>query len=31
LIGPVDAERNLMQEVSSALVAALLPRFGYRT
>ena len=31
LIGPVDAGRNLMQEVSSALVAALLPRFGYRT
>ena len=29
LIGKVDTERNLMQEVSSALIAALLTRFGY--
>ena len=29
LIGKVDTERNLMQEVSSSLIAALLTRFGY--
>jgi lipoyl(octanoyl) transferase len=29
LIGKVDTERNLMQEVSSALIAALLTRLGY--
>ncbi|MDP4743458.1 MAG: lipoyl(octanoyl) transferase LipB [Porticoccaceae bacterium] len=29
LIGKIDAERNLMQEVSSALIAALLTRLGY--